>query len=128
MYPVKISLGNLPGNKLRAGMFANVSFDWNSDKENIMIPTKAVAGEAGDNFVFVEQSGKAIRKPVTIGSISGELSSVITGLEPGEKVIITSVADLEDGSPVTLLEDTNPVEVLSNAVQEDAMVTDDIVE
>ena len=70
----------------------------------LAVPIVAVTRLAGQHFVFVaEQSDKGVvarQKPVAVGEVSGENYVVLSGLMPGERVIVSNVQKLGDGAPV----------------------------
>lgn len=113
MFPIKISLPNMVGEELRAGMFATAGFKWEGNRDLIMIPSKAVGGTASEPFVFLEKGNKAEKRMIQTAGVYGEMTALSGGLEPGEKVITTSITNLEEGSTVEVLEETNPTEAVS---------------
>ncbi len=95
-------------NQLRADEYirARVIF---SQRSGVVIPTSAVARIAGQNFVFVEQTqrspqGKsqlvAKQKRVKLGNIAGNNYQVLEGLQPGDKIIVSGLLNLQDGAPI----------------------------
>jgi multidrug efflux pump subunit AcrA (membrane-fusion protein) len=68
------------------------------------VPVVAVNRIAGQHFVFVadpaEQGFVARQKPVTVGEIVGEDYVVRGGLRAGERVIVSNIQKIGDGSPV----------------------------
>lgn len=69
-----------------------------------MIPVTAVSRIGGQTFAFVvdDQKGQAVarQRSVTLGEIVGNNYAVLSGINPGEKIIVTSVNMLVDGMPV----------------------------
>lgn len=65
---------------------------------NYYIPLDSVFITNTDTFVYVEKDGVAVKQPIEIGSISGSLVEVLSGLVPGD-VIILDRAVIE-GQPV----------------------------
>lgn len=80
------------------------------EAQGLVVPTVAVTRIGGESFVYVVQKGKneetgepqltAQQKSVTLGSMQGSNYQVLTGLEPGEKVIIAGLLKIQDGSPI----------------------------
>ena len=56
-----------------------------------------IAGPA----VFVVQDGKAVRRAITLGSERSGRVEILSGLTPGERVIVGGPAGLADGMTVT---------------------------
>ena len=72
-----------------------------------VIPVLAVTRQGGQSFVFVaqQQAGHtaAIQTPVTLGDTVGNTYSVISGLNVGDRVIVSSTQFLVNGMPVSPL-------------------------
>jgi len=72
-----------------------------------VVPVLAVSRQGGQSFVFVarSQNGKtsAIQTPVTLGDTVGNTYSVSSGLNVGDKVIVSGTQFLVNGMPVTPL-------------------------
>jgi RND family efflux transporter MFP subunit len=72
-----------------------------------VIPVLAVVRQGGQSFVFVakQQNGGtfAIQSPVTLGDTVGNSYSVSSGLNVGDKVIVSSTQFLQNGMPVMVL-------------------------
>ncbi len=83
----RISLAN-PGERLRPGMFADVSLHGEGARESLAVPTTAVVSDEGRDFVFVRHEGDYfVRRPVTKGLLSGDFSEIADGLNPGQEVV-----------------------------------------
>ncbi len=69
-----------------------------------MLPVTAVSRVGGQTFAFVvgEQKGQTVaqQRSVQLGEIVGNDYEVLNGIQPGDKVITTSVNMLVDGMPV----------------------------
>jgi len=69
-----------------------------------VIPVLAVTRQGGQSFVFVarQQNGHfmAIQTPVTLGDTVGNTYSVSSGLNVGDRVIVSSTQFLVNGMPV----------------------------
>jgi len=67
----------------------------------VRVPTAALRKEGNLDVVFVVQDRRAQRRAVTLGGASGDARLVLTGVGPGEAVIVEAPADLKDGAAVT---------------------------
>jgi len=87
--------------KLRPGMFARSVFNM-GDKEGIMVPDVAVLKQVGsaERYVYVIKDGKAERRSVKVGRQVDGSVDILSGLEPGEAVAVTSLSRLDDGVAV----------------------------
>ena len=103
---VKAAFNN--NGRLRDDSFARARIIWSEDS-GLLIPTETVSRIAGKTFVFVatekeqEDGSKAIvaeQRPVELGAIQGQSYQVISGLNPGDKLITTNILNLADGTPV----------------------------
>lgn len=82
----RISFNNTDG-RLKPNMYANVRLA-TPQVARLMIPTSALLMNNDSMTVFVESTPWTfVRKTVTIGSEDGELVSVISGLNAGDRII-----------------------------------------
>lgn len=76
-----------------------------STRPMAVIPVLAVSRLGGQTFVYVarEKDGKyiAAQTPVTLGDTVGNTYSITSGLNPGDKVIVSSTQFLVNGMPIT---------------------------
>ncbi|MCX5781906.1 MAG: efflux RND transporter periplasmic adaptor subunit [Elusimicrobia bacterium] len=101
---VEIDAAN-PGNKLKPGMFANVSIIISSKPNALAIPRDALAATGETKYVFVvDSSGKARKKNIKIGIIRETDAEVLSGLSEGEKVVTLGWYNLTDGASVSVVE------------------------
>ncbi len=88
-------------NKLRPGMFARCTINM-GDKEAVMIPDIAVQKQVGSNerYVYVINNGKAERRTVNPGRQIGQEIDILSGVQAGEAVAVTSFSRIADGTEV----------------------------
>ncbi|MFY9610849.1 MAG: efflux RND transporter periplasmic adaptor subunit, partial [Blastocatellia bacterium] len=73
---------------LRIGMQANVRLDAGEGADALIIPKEAVLDNEGKKIVYVLLSGEEFqRREVTIGDEYGNKVAVLSGLQPGERVV-----------------------------------------
>jgi RND family efflux transporter MFP subunit len=98
----KVTLRKAPPS-LRVMQYIRARVVWNNDP-GLVVPLVAVNRIGGQYFVFVaekaEQGTVARQRPVTLGEVVGEDYLVRGGLKPGERVIVSNVQKIGDGSPV----------------------------
>lgn len=99
-FPVEIELGNDRAKPLRAGMYGTVTFDFSKERKALLAPRKCITGSIKDPHVFVVEGGKAVRKTVTIGTMTDHEVEVLSGLKAGDQAIVSGQINLENGSPV----------------------------
>jgi len=89
--------------RLRPDQLVRVRVVWGA-AESPVVPVLAVSRLGGQHFAFVaeEQEGALVarQKPVVLGEIVGNDYVVLSGIEPGERVIVSGTQSLADGFPV----------------------------
>jgi RND family efflux transporter MFP subunit len=92
-----------PGAEMRNAEIVKADVIW-STKPMAVVPVLAVTRQGEESFVYVVQQahGMAIahRASVTLGDTVGNNYSIASGLNPGDKVIVTGTQFLVDGMPV----------------------------
>lgn len=99
MFRTKIKIDNTSG-ELKPGMFTKVQLTTGTSSQVITVPQAAVLQKQGINYVFILENDKAIRHQIEIGEVSGNTIIVKSGLQPGQKVITSSVNRIKDGDAV----------------------------
>jgi RND family efflux transporter MFP subunit len=91
--------------RIRAGMFATVSLVTGSRRNVPVIPRASVINTYGKWIVFVvDGNGTAERREISLGMESEETVEILSGLEPGERVVVAGQNFLSDGDPVRVVE------------------------
>lgn len=54
----------------------------------------------GNDFVLIEDGGKAVKATVKVGQYYGDKAEILSGLKPGDKLITTGFEDLSEGDVV----------------------------
>lgn len=105
-YPVKVALTN-KAQGVRPGMSGEATFAFDAKSAYVLVPPVAVVGEVGQKrsvWVVDEASGTVKQRAVTIGKLTSSGLEVLSGLTPGEKVVIRGVHRLKDGQRVKVQE------------------------
>jgi RND family efflux transporter MFP subunit len=95
VFELKIRVDN-PDNILKPGVFAHVSIKTGLSEAVLAVPQNALTSNQGLYFVFIADQDIIRRQQVEIGSIIGQLVEVKSGLNPGEKIVISNVNKLKD--------------------------------
>ncbi len=101
-FTAEVTIPN-PDGRLRPGMFARCTINM-GDKAAVMVPDVAVQKQVGSNerFVYVIQNGIAHRRSVGPGRLIGDRMDILSGIEAGEQVAVTSFSRLGDGTEVII--------------------------
>lgn len=62
-----------------------------------LVPQEAVREESGAKVAYVFAEGKLSRRALTLGPARGSQAAVVSGVEPGEKVVVAGPERLRDG-------------------------------
>jgi HlyD family secretion protein len=76
-----------PADVLKPDMTANVSIR-TAEREALVVPNAAVQREAGERYVWVEQDGALVRRPVGVGTRDASFTEIRQGIAPGERVLV----------------------------------------
>ena len=85
---------------LAPGMFSRFAIACEKHAGALLVPSRAVVHEDSEYVVYVVSDGAASRRPVTVGIESGGMTEIVTGLDAGDRVVVTGQASLRDGSRV----------------------------
>lgn len=99
-FTVEVVVAN-PDMRLRPGMFATAIINVGKG-DALLVPAFAVLKQSGTNerYVFVYESGKAIRRTVEQGDVFDDKVEIKKGLSAGEEIIIEGHTIVTDGQPV----------------------------
>jgi membrane fusion protein (multidrug efflux system) len=82
-------------------MFARLNLELRRADEAVLVPAAAVlTAPTGEHYVFVVNQGKAHRQVVDVGIEQDKTIQAISGLEPGQRVVVAGQAALRDGQTV----------------------------
>jgi RND family efflux transporter MFP subunit len=96
---LRIHVDNSSG-RLKAGMFAEGEILTGVLQRTVVIPSVAVyrSGSASEgSFVFVVESGKAVRRNVRIGRETDSKLEIVEGLKPGDLLVAEQKIELAEG-------------------------------
>lgn len=97
---VDIPVENLRG--WRPGMTTTVDIEVEQSTPGVELPASAVVTRAGKDYVFRVEDDAARRTEVTKVQGSSGFVTITKGIDPGDKVVTSGAADLEDGDKVTI--------------------------
>ena len=99
---VEIEVAN-KDQRLRPGMYARLGLDFGT-RQALTISDKAIVRQAGSGirYVYVLKEGKAVYREVELGELQDGRYEVLSGIEPGEQLIISAPSRLKNGTAVKL--------------------------
>jgi len=77
--------------RLRPDMFAQVVLTTGDSRGIVSVPLTAIEEDGQDRFLYVEQSGGFVRRPIQVGITSEGVVEVVSGLRQGERVVVAGV-------------------------------------
>lgn len=89
--------------ELLCGVTSEVKVLIYENPQAVVIQRSLVNKDDKGTFIFVEESGKAVKRYISNGTDSGLDYEIKTGLKPGEKIITQGTALLEDGKKVKVI-------------------------
>jgi multidrug resistance efflux pump len=98
---IQISIPN-PGFLLKPGMFGRVEILLRSNPQAILVPIQSVISEQNQDWVFVLEGTKAVRRPVKKGVVRDAAVEILQGIRQGDQVITTGHSALKNGAQVRL--------------------------
>lgn len=100
-YPVEVILDTDPD--LKVGMYLKVRFEADGKQDGIFIPRKAVVGSVLAANVYVVMDGRAVRREVRLGDMTGNRIEILEGLEDGEEIVVAGLMNISDGAAVRIV-------------------------
>ena len=99
LVPVEVALE--AGSMARPGYLARVRFRFDERHDVPLVPVSAVlTGSAGEESAFIVEDGQALRREVETGLVSGGRVEIVSGLTPGEIVVVEGGTTLREGAAV----------------------------
>jgi len=84
-------------------MFARVTIAVNKPRKALLVPETALIGSGeGEGKVFTVQGGAVSSRRVKAGKKLGDEREILSGLAPGEVVVLRPDGSLKDGVYVSL--------------------------
>ncbi|MBU0475475.1 MAG: efflux RND transporter periplasmic adaptor subunit [Bacteroidetes bacterium] len=102
-YKIKIGIVNR-NYEMKPGMICNVLINKQNVASGLLVPSRAVlVDEKGNNFVYVVNQNKAVRKHVMTGRLLRNGVEVTSGLNEGEQIVVTGQQKLVDNSLIQIV-------------------------
>jgi multidrug efflux pump subunit AcrA (membrane-fusion protein) len=74
---------------LKPDMTANVSIK-TAERQALVIPSPAIVRDGDQQFVYVDEGGRAVKRSVTIGVREGNVTEIKRGLGASDRVLTSS--------------------------------------
>jgi len=93
-----------PGERLKPGATARVSIIAETNQNTLVVPTSALLnGDEGKQKVMVISADSvAHERPVTVGVRQGARVQILSGIQPGDQVVVSGGLGLEDKGKVSI--------------------------
>ncbi len=101
-FKVTVGIGN-EENRLRPGMFVNAHIVTDVHANTVLVPKTAIVYESDKMHVFVVRDSIAQKIQLAVGYQDFEKVESLSGIEPGEKVIVVGQAGLKQGARVGIV-------------------------
>lgn len=98
-FSVEIEVPN-PDHRLLPGMIATVQVDNDAAGEELLVPQDWIVTQREGLGTFVVVEGEAQWRPVELGRVVHDQVVVRSGLEPGDRVVVTGHRELVEGDEV----------------------------
>lgn len=89
--------------RLRPGMFASVYIETETRDHAVVVPRNALVLDSLGDTVYIRVGEEALRREVELGLRDEDSVEVISGLTAGDEIIVLGQDGLADGTPVTVL-------------------------
>lgn len=93
---------------LKPGMFGRIGVVYDQRADALTVPRAALLEDQGETAVFAVRDNTAVRVPVQVGYLSGDLAEIRSGLNEGESVVTAGKITLRDGTKVEVLNAVAP--------------------
>jgi membrane fusion protein, multidrug efflux system len=97
-----VEIALIEGPYLLPGMFARLNVVLEKLDDVVTVPVEALVTRSKGRMIFVVEDGKAVARTVETGIESGNLIQIVSGIRPGDKVIIAGNEKLKNGAEVRI--------------------------
>lgn len=103
-FQVTIEVDNIEDNQLRAGLFAEVSFDVlkTNESEAMVIPREAIVGSLQNPAVYLLNDSTVTLQKIKVGAVINGDVAVLEGLQNGQQVVTKGIINLTNGTKVKI--------------------------
>jgi RND family efflux transporter MFP subunit len=95
---------------LAPGMFARIKVSIERAADALVVPSESVVTTlSGDKVVLTVKEGRAVRVKISTGIVQGDRTQIVSGLKPGDQVIVLGQKTVKDGAPVKIAGEEKPI-------------------
>ncbi len=106
LYRLELALDN-PQRAILPGMFLRANIIKEQNHNALTLPLYAIISRNDEQYVFVAEDGRAVKRLVQTGISEGWLVEIVSGLAAGDKVILEGQRQLEDGRAIKIIQTIN---------------------
>lgn len=101
---VEITIDN-PSHKLKPGMFARVTLPVEVHEDAVLVRRSAVIEDrvSSSKYLFVIENNVGAKREVQIGLAKSDVLEILSGVQAGEKVVVSGQRYLKDGERVQVV-------------------------
>jgi membrane fusion protein (multidrug efflux system) len=92
-----------PPSMVRPGAFVSIDIVRETRPDAVLLPREAVIRELQEAYVFIANGDVAEKREVALGLEEDGAIQAISGVDPGEQVIVAGQGGLKDGSPIKII-------------------------
>ncbi len=96
-----------PPESVRPGAFVTIDIVRERREDAVLLPREAVIRELQEAYVFIVKGDVAEKRQVALGLEEGNAIQAVSGVDPGEQVIVAGQGGLKDGSPIKVIPSSN---------------------
>jgi|JI10StandDraft_1071094.scaffolds.fasta_scaffold59171_4 membrane fusion protein (multidrug efflux system) len=100
---VRADIPNVDG-ALKPGMFMSYKLTLKSRENATLVPEESLLIEGTRQYVFVVSDGRTAKREVKIGERNSGEVEIVSGVKPGESLVVGGIQKVRNGSPVRIAE------------------------
>ncbi len=109
LYKLELEIDN-PSRAILPGMFVRADIIKRTVDDAITVPFYSVISRNDEQFVYIEEQGRARKKMVELGIMEKWMVEVRKGLNPGERLVIEGHRAIEDGQEIEVVKVVNSLD------------------
>ncbi|MEB3280245.1 MAG: efflux RND transporter periplasmic adaptor subunit [Lyngbya sp.] len=102
----KATFDNQEG-RLRDNQFVRSTVIWNERSGTVIVPVNAITFQGDQRFVYIAEGGETLtakKQEVELGLVQGDNAEVVSGLRPGQRLIVSGTQKLSDGAAIQVVQ------------------------